>query len=166
MERIPKRKLRASQGDVRLGLESGRGRTQGAKNKATSAFAVAFMLAAQQVGEDGRGRNGVVGYLSRIARTEPKLFFRLYIHVAMDQNLHVAMDQNLSDDEEFQEDVQYETVEEAQEALREMGIDLTSLRGAAENGQEQESRRAATASEKDEALEEVPRPVPRRTRRP
>ena len=152
MERIPKKsKPRASQGDVRLGPENGRGRTQGAKNKGTSAFAVAFMLAAQQVGEDGRGRNGVVD-LSRIARTEPKLFFRLYIHVAMDQNLHVAMDQNFSDDEEFQEDVRYETVEEAVEALREQGIELASLLGAAENGQERESRRAATASEKDEAL--------------
>src|SRR5215469_6057368 len=103
MGRIPKRKLKASQGDLRLGPENGRGRTQGAKNKGTSAFAVAFMLAAQQVGEDGRGRNGIVGYLSRIARTEPKLFFRLYIHVAMDQNW--------SDDEEFQQDVRYETVE-------------------------------------------------------
>jgi transcriptional regulator of met regulon len=160
MERIPKRKPRASQGDVRLGPENGRGRTQGAKNKGTSAFAVAFMLAAQQVGEDGRGRNGVVGYLSRIARTEPKLFFRLFIHVAMDQNL--------SDDEEFQADVRYETVEEVEEALRKLGIEPTLLRGAAENAQERESRRAASASEKDEALEEVRRPVPRysRTRRP
>jgi hypothetical protein len=58
MERSTRRRLRASQGDVRLGPENGRGRTQGAKNKATSAFADALMLAAQQVGEDNRGRKG------------------------------------------------------------------------------------------------------------
>ena len=38
MERIPKRKLKASQGDVRLGPENGRGRTQGGKNKALLAL--------------------------------------------------------------------------------------------------------------------------------
>jgi hypothetical protein len=151
MERIPKRKLRGSQGDMRLGPKNGRGRTQGAKNKRTSAFAVAFMLAAQQVGEDGRGRNGIVGYLSRIARTEPKLFFRLY--------MHVAMDQNWSGEEEFEEDVRYETVEEVKEALRKRGIPMSLWENLDERPQ---------ASEKDEALEEVRRPVPRysQTRRP
>jgi transcriptional regulator of met regulon len=160
MERIPRRRPRASQGDARLGPENGPGRRQSAKNKATSAFAVALMLAAQQVGEDNRGRNGLVGYLSRMARTEPKLFFRLFIRVAMDQSV--------SDDEELQADVPYQTVEEAEEALRKLGLTPALLREEAERWQERESRRAALASEKDEALEEVCRPVPRysRTRRP
>jgi hypothetical protein len=105
MERISRRRPRASQDDARLGPENGRGRTQDAKNKATGAFADALMLAAQQVGEDNRGRNGLIGYLSRIARTEPKLFFRLLIRAVMDQSR--------SDDEESQADVRYQTVEEA-----------------------------------------------------
>jgi transcriptional regulator of met regulon len=160
MKGIPRRRPRASRGDARLGPENGPGRSQSAKNKATSAFAVALMLAAQQVGEDDHGRNGLVGYLSRIARTEPKLFFTWFIRAAMDQSV--------SEDEELQADVPYRTVEEAEEALLELGIDVRSLHGAAESGQERESRRAATASEKDEALEEVRRPVPpySRTRRP
>ena len=138
MERIPRRRLRASQGDVRLRPKNGRGRTQGAKNKATSALADALMLAAQQVGEDNRGRNGLVGYLSRIARTEPKLFFRLWARVVMDQSVSEG-------DDEPQADVRYQTVEEAEDELRKLGIDPTMLRGAAENGQERQSRRAASA---------------------
>jgi hypothetical protein len=160
MERISRRRPRASQDDARLGPENGRGRTQDANNKATSAFADALMLAAQQVGEDNRGRNGLIGYLSRIARTEPKLFFRLLIRAVMDQSR--------SDDEESQADVRYQTVEEAEEALRKLGLTPTLMREQAERWQERESRRAARALEKDEALEEVCRPVPRysRTRRP
>jgi hypothetical protein len=55
-----------------------------------------------------------------------------------------------------------------EEALRKLGLTPRLMREQAERWQERESRRAARALEKDEALEEVCRPVPRysRTRRP
>jgi hypothetical protein len=37
----------------------------------------AILLAAAKCGEDGAGRNGLVGYFYRIAREEPKLMMRL-----------------------------------------------------------------------------------------
>jgi hypothetical protein len=38
-----------------------------------------IMLAGERLGDDGQGRNGLVGYLYRIARTQPKLMGRLLI---------------------------------------------------------------------------------------
>lgn len=46
-------------------------------NKGTPNLVEAIISAAAQVGEDGLGKGGLVGYLVRIARTEPKLFSSL-----------------------------------------------------------------------------------------
>jgi hypothetical protein len=40
-------------------------------------FLQAIRLAAEKVGEDGAGRNGLVGYFCRIARKKPKLMMRM-----------------------------------------------------------------------------------------
>jgi hypothetical protein len=76
MARIPRKSLSTPRGRI-PGQEDRRARIQGANNRFTMDFAQVLMLAAHQVGEDNHGRNGLVGYLCRIARTEPKLFFRL-----------------------------------------------------------------------------------------
>jgi hypothetical protein len=44
-----------------------------------SPFFRAVVLAAEQVGEDGRGRGGFRGYLARLARTEPRFFAKLFV---------------------------------------------------------------------------------------
>ncbi len=56
--------------------------------------------------------------------------------------------QSVTDDEEFRADVRYETVEEAEEALRKEGLTPTSLREIAERWQERESLRAASAEKR------------------
>jgi len=101
-------------------------------------FAQVLMLAAHQVGEDNRGRNGLVGYLCRIARTEPKLFFRLFIAVALNWI-------RLKADERPPQDWPYETPEELYEALRAIGSRPQTLRDDADSWEEHESQLASNA---------------------
>jgi hypothetical protein len=41
----------------------------------------AILLAAETVGEDGKGKNGLHGYLVKQARTRPDLFMRMLVEV-------------------------------------------------------------------------------------
>lgn len=50
------------------------GRKRGGRNVFTRVLKEAIILAAEAVGEDGRGNGKLVGYLRRIARAEPKAF--------------------------------------------------------------------------------------------
>jgi hypothetical protein len=123
------------QGSMRSSQEDGGGRTQAAKNK-VSTLAEALILAAQQVGEDNRGRNGVAGYLCRMARTEPKLFCSFLIGV-----MGSAVGKG---DEKPGAEMRYETVEEVDERMREVGLTPGALRKTADEWQEWERRRAAS----------------------
>lgn len=53
------------------------GRPKGAPNKVTRIIKEAVILAAELVGQDGRGKDGMVGYLRRIAHRNPDLFIPL-----------------------------------------------------------------------------------------
>lgn len=50
------------------------GKPKGATNKTTQALKEAILKAAEDVGEDGTGKGGTVGYLTSLAKTEPKAF--------------------------------------------------------------------------------------------
>jgi hypothetical protein len=97
----------------------GRDRSEGARNKVTTSVLIAMMLAAEQVGEDGHGRNGIVGYFCQIARSDPQFFFRMLVRVWLDQKV--------DEDDKAPLDTEYQTVEEAKAALREVGIDIDSV---------------------------------------
>jgi hypothetical protein len=117
MERI-KRVNGAPDGGTRRELDESRecrNRSQSARNKVTSSLAIAMLLAAERVGEDGRGRNGVVGYFTWIARTQPLAFFRLLVRVCLDQNV--------GEGHEKPQVERYETLEEVIQEARECGID-------------------------------------------
>jgi hypothetical protein len=53
------------------------GRQKGTPNKTTATLKDAILLAAGDVGEDGKGRDGLRGYLRGLAATEPKAFSSL-----------------------------------------------------------------------------------------
>lgn len=53
---------------------AGRGRKKGEVNKTTAALKEAILLAAEEVGENGKGKGGLVGYLRFVATKEPKAF--------------------------------------------------------------------------------------------
>lgn len=50
------------------------GRKAGTPNKTTGALKDAIILAAEQVGEDANGKDGLTGYLRMVARSDVKAF--------------------------------------------------------------------------------------------
>jgi|ERR1019366_1094165 hypothetical protein len=57
------------------------GRNAGTPNKSGNALVEAILSAAEQIGEDCKGKNGLVGYLTRIAIKEPRMFVKLLLEV-------------------------------------------------------------------------------------
>lgn len=55
------------------------GRKSGAKNKITIKLQDAIMTACELCGQNGRGKDGAVGYLMRLAMKEPEVFGRLLL---------------------------------------------------------------------------------------
>ena len=53
---------------------AGRGRKHGELNKTTKTLKEAILLAAEQSGMDGKGKEGLVGYLRRVADEDVKAF--------------------------------------------------------------------------------------------
>jgi hypothetical protein len=58
-------------------MGAGPGRPKGVPNKTTTLLKEAILNAATDVGEDGEGKEGLVGYLRVLAKTEPKAFSSL-----------------------------------------------------------------------------------------
>lgn len=56
---------------------AGKGKKPGTVNKTTKALKEAILLAAEKVGEDGKGKEGLTGYLVGLAKSEPKSFAAL-----------------------------------------------------------------------------------------
>jgi hypothetical protein len=54
-----------------------RGRKPGVPNKIPPQLKKAVVEVATKVGEDGHGKNGLVGFLTNVAREEPKIMVRL-----------------------------------------------------------------------------------------
>ena len=58
-----------------------RGRKPGVPNRITAVLKDAIVLAATAVGEDGKGKNGLLGYLVALARDEKRVFGALLARV-------------------------------------------------------------------------------------
>ena len=61
----------------RGGKRPGSGRKKGTPNKTTTVVKDAILVAAGAVGEDGKGKDGLTGYLKTLARDEKKAFAQL-----------------------------------------------------------------------------------------
>lgn len=55
----------------------GPGRPAGVPNKTTALLKDAIVMAAEQVGQDGAGKEGLIGYCKFLATNEPKAFASL-----------------------------------------------------------------------------------------
>jgi hypothetical protein len=56
---------------------AGQGRPKGALNKTTSLLKEAILLAAEQQGSNGAGKDGLAGYCQFLAEKEPRAFAQL-----------------------------------------------------------------------------------------
>ena len=54
--------------------KAGPGRPKGSVNRTTGALKEAILIAAEQVGSDGDGKDGLTGYLRHVAKTDVKAF--------------------------------------------------------------------------------------------
>lgn len=61
----------------KLPPNAGKGRPKGAVNKTTAALKDAILEAAKSVGQDGKGKGGLTGYLKRVAEQDVKAFASL-----------------------------------------------------------------------------------------
>ena len=84
------------------------GRKAGTPNKVTGSLKEAILLAAEAVGADGKGKDGLLGYLTSLARRHPAIFVPLLGRV-----LPLQIDQKT----EQKPVVRYETVEERRAAM-------------------------------------------------
>lgn len=59
----------------KVGLDRSKtGRKAGTPNKTTALLKEAIILAAESVGQDGEGKDGLTGYLKHVAETDVKAF--------------------------------------------------------------------------------------------
>jgi hypothetical protein len=84
------------------------GRKAGTPNKVTGSLKEAILLAAEAVGADGKGKDGLLGYLTSLARRHPAIFVPLLGRV-----LPLQIDQKT----EQKAVVHYETLEERRAAM-------------------------------------------------
>jgi hypothetical protein len=56
---------------------AGKGRPKGAVNKTTAVLKDAILMAAEESGQDGKGKGGLKGYLKRVADEDVKAFTSL-----------------------------------------------------------------------------------------
>lgn len=115
---VERMRMRASPNGGKIPIsETGtnQGATGAVPNRTTSAVAEAILSAAEQVGEDGRGENGLVGFLRKVAVTQPKTYAALLGRVLPYQ---IA--------EEPPKKV-FRTVEEIQEELRRSGLPIDRI---------------------------------------
>jgi hypothetical protein len=74
----------------------GAGRPKGALNRTTSVLKDAILLAADEVGQDMNGKDGLVGYCRFLAKEEPRAFASLLGRVLpMQVNAHVTANEGV-----------------------------------------------------------------------
>lgn len=106
---------RRSNGQFKKGVRPGKGRARGQRNRTTTMLKDAILQAATLVGQDGKGKDGLVGYLKMLAVKEKSVYARLLEKV-------LPLQLNVTDNT-----VRTYTVEEAAERLRERGLPVPGL---------------------------------------
>lgn len=67
--------------EKKLPPNAGKGKKPGTPNRTTKILKEAILLAAEKVGQDGKGKEGLTGYLVRLATKQPKSFATLLARV-------------------------------------------------------------------------------------
>jgi hypothetical protein len=94
------------------------GRQLGQQNHLTYMIKDCILQAATLAGSDGRGKDGAVGYLTKIANKKPELFCRL---------LERLLPYQVTGKDGGPVQMQYGTLEEIRDRLKERGIPAVTL---------------------------------------
>jgi hypothetical protein len=76
---VPATTLGGTGGMLKQG--AGPGRPKGGINKTSRILREAVLMAAEKVGSDGKGKDGLIGFLEKHARKNPELFFGLLARI-------------------------------------------------------------------------------------
>jgi hypothetical protein len=109
-------RARRGAGRIKKGEKLSRGRPPGAKNYWTREVKEAILDAANELGEDGHGYDGLKGYMKFLGSTELKTFGML-IRAVMPTQVTVE-----------HKDVKIDTVEDVEKELASIGLWLEDLR--------------------------------------
>ncbi|MGF6430368.1 hypothetical protein [Bradyrhizobium sp. Pha-3] len=85
--RIDASRQRAN-GTFKKGVKPGSGRAKGTRNRTTTILKDAILEAATRVGHDGKGKDGLVGYLQMLAVREKAVYARL-LEKVLPMQLHL-----------------------------------------------------------------------------
>lgn len=93
------KRVRLSDKQTRKKLPPGPGRPKGSPNKTTRVLKEAMLLAAERAGSDGKGKDGLVGYLTRLAIRHPTTFgpmlartMTLQVKLDLERNTQALLD--------------------------------------------------------------------------
>ncbi len=89
------------------------GRKPGTPNKLTKELRDAVIEAAERVGSDLKGKDGLIGYLMRVGRKDPKAFGSL---------LRAVLPLKINLETEFKDETAFWTLEECEAEFRRFGI--------------------------------------------
>ena len=89
------------------------GRQKGQQNKITTLLKEAITMAAEKVGSDNKGKDGLVGYLSWLSRKEPAVFGRL---------LEKLLPYQLTGKDGGPVQLEYKTKQELAQRMKERGL--------------------------------------------
>jgi hypothetical protein len=101
---------RKPDGKFEKGIRPNPGRAKGVRNRTTTLLKDAILKAAELVGQDGKGKDGLVGYLKMLAVRERAVYARL-LEKVLPMQLHVE-----------DKTVTKYTAEEVAERLQERGL--------------------------------------------
>jgi len=117
----PGRARGASQrpGSFQVGHKKLGGRKHGTPNKRTREYREALIEVANQIGSDGKGKEGLVGYLTVIALYHPAVFVRMLVGAMIRSGGASEPDEPEPDEPEPEKRL---TIEEAKAELRKAGF--------------------------------------------
>jgi hypothetical protein len=107
------------------------GRKQGTPNIMTGELKVAVIEAAHQLGSDLRGKDGLVGYLTRLAKTDIKTFvalLRAVLPLQVNSNVSNSNEQLRRPLDDELEPVRYPTRQEIWEKIRKRGYPVNFIK--------------------------------------
>ena len=107
------------------------GRPPGSKDKLTRTLKECVLMAGEIVGSDGKGRDGLLGYLTMIARRDPKTYCGL-----LGRLMPIDVQSTT------QQPVTYRTSEEVLDELAARGIGVGMMEAIAERARERERAKA------------------------